>query len=186
MTTQDTETTKDVAVKADSGKPRLDLIAPEVLLAMGTVLDFGARKYAERNWEKGMSWGRVYAAAQRHLCAWQRGEDTDPESGLPHLWHAVTGLHFLVAYEIRESGVDDRSPYAVANSEIIDDDEADPEADMEADTYIQIAGTVERPNDDEDDDDDLYFPPTMEDRAKVNAYLDRRFQSGMRAGRGYK
>lgn len=95
-------------VKDDSGKPRLDLIAPELLFALGEILDFGAEKYEERNWEKGMSWGRVYAALQRHLWAWWNGEDNDAETGKSHLWHSACCLMFLLAYEQRKVGVDDR------------------------------------------------------------------------------
>lgn len=111
----------DTATKHDGGKPRLDLIAPEVMIALGTVLAFGAKKYAERNWEKGMSWGRVYGALQRHLQMWAMGIDLDEESGYPHLWHALTNLHFLVAYADREAGTDDRSKFIP----LLDDEDDD-------------------------------------------------------------
>jgi hypothetical protein len=62
----------------------------------------------ERNWELGMSWGRVFAALMRHMWAWWGGQKTDAETGMSHLWHAACCLAFLVAYEQRKSGVDDR------------------------------------------------------------------------------
>lgn len=96
------------ATKHDGDKPRMDLIAPEALEGLGKVLAFGAKKYAARNWEKGMDWGRVYGAAMRHLNAWQSGQDTDPETGYSHLAHALCNIHFLIAYEAREVGNDDR------------------------------------------------------------------------------
>lgn len=96
------------AMKLDQGKARLDLIAPEAILAIGQVLEFGARKYKARNWEQGMEWGRFYGAALRHLNAWSAGEGNDPESGLPHLAHALCNIHFLLAYEQRHIGTDDR------------------------------------------------------------------------------
>ena len=61
-----------------------------------------------RNWEKGMDWSRLYAAALRHLTAWWRGNDIDHESGLPHLAHALCCINFLLAYELRGMGRDDR------------------------------------------------------------------------------
>lgn len=99
-------------VKYDKDKPRLDLVPPEVVIALGTVLTYGAAKYADNNWRKnnGMRWGRVYAAMQRHLLAWQKGEDVDPESGLPHLHHALANLAFLIAFANEGIGEDDRWP----------------------------------------------------------------------------
>jgi len=65
-------------------------------------------KSGERNWEQGMDWGRVYAAMRRHMGAWWGGEDTDPESGMTHLWHAAACIAFLVAFEAQGGGNDDR------------------------------------------------------------------------------
>lgn len=95
--------------KDDGGKPRMDLIAPEMMVALGSVLEYGARKYSARNWEQGMDWGRVFAAMMRHMWAWWRGEASDPETGMSHLWHAACCVMFLVAYEAREIGTDDRA-----------------------------------------------------------------------------
>ena len=94
--------------KDDSGKARYDLIPPEFLEAVAQVLAFGATKYGERNWEKGMTWGRPFAAMMRHLWAWWRGEKADPETGFSHLWHAACCIAFLIAFEERGKGTDDR------------------------------------------------------------------------------
>lgn len=94
--------------KDDGEKPRYDLIPPEFLDGTARVLTYGAVKYAPRNWELGMSWGRVFAALMRHMWAWWGGQKTDAETGMPHLWHAACCLAFLVAYEQRKIGVDDR------------------------------------------------------------------------------
>ena len=94
--------------KDDQGKIRLDLMPPELITAIGSVLTMGAAKYTDRNWEKGMKWGRVYAALQRHLLAWHSGETADPESGMSHLWHAGCCIAFLITYEQRNIGEDDR------------------------------------------------------------------------------
>lgn len=97
------------ASKYDAGKPAYDLIAPEFLEGTAAVLSYGAAKYAARNWEKGMSWGRCFAALMRHSWAWWRGEEHDPESGLHHLDHAACCLMFLRAYSARRIGTDDRA-----------------------------------------------------------------------------
>lgn len=95
--------------KDDHGKPRMDLLPPELLDAVANVLTFGATKYGDRNWEAGMDWGRCYAALMRHMNAWWSGEETDPETGMSHLWHAACCLTFLIAYESRGVGNDDRN-----------------------------------------------------------------------------
>lgn len=95
-------------VKFDAGKPRYDLVPPEFEDALAKVLTFGAAKYGDRNWENGMKWGRPYAALRRHMAAWWGGEDADPETGLSHLWHAACCIAFLVAFEARGTGTDDR------------------------------------------------------------------------------
>jgi len=94
--------------KDDQQKPRMDLIPPEAIDALSHVLTDGADRYGDRNWEKGMRWGRPFAACMRHLWAWWRGETTDPDSGRSHLWHALCCVAFLVAYEQRSVGEDDR------------------------------------------------------------------------------
>jgi hypothetical protein len=95
--------------KADETKPRMDLIAPEIQTALAEILTFGAKKYADRNWEKGMKWGRCFGALMRHMWAWWAKEPADPETGKSHLWHAACCLMFLIAYEARNVGEDDRA-----------------------------------------------------------------------------
>lgn len=62
-----------------------------------------------RNWEQGFAWGRSDAALKRHLTAWEAGQDNDPETGLPHLWHVLANAAFLVTFEARQIGTDDRA-----------------------------------------------------------------------------
>lgn len=104
---------QDEGRKDDQDKPRMDLLPPEMLDAVAMVLTFGAGKYGERNWEKGMAWGRPYAALLRHMNAWWAGEETDPETGMSHLWHAGCCIAFLIAFECRGIGADDRNKLGV-------------------------------------------------------------------------
>lgn len=94
--------------KFDQEKTRYDLLPPELLEGIASVLTFGAAKYGDRNWELGMHWHRPFGALMRHMWAWWRGETKDPESGLSHLWHAGCCLAFLITYESRGKGTDDR------------------------------------------------------------------------------
>lgn len=90
------------AAKADGGKLPLHLVPPELVFAVAQVLGFGAAKYGERNWERGgLSRDRLWAAAQRHLWAYQAGERLDAETGYSHLWHAACEIAFMIAYEER-------------------------------------------------------------------------------------
>jgi hypothetical protein len=88
-------------VKADDGKAPYHLLAFDAIGGTVDVLAFGARKYAPRNWEMGIDYSRVYAAAMRHMTAWWMGEDADNETGLSHLDHAACCLMFLQAYTKR-------------------------------------------------------------------------------------
>ncbi|MFG1395880.1 dATP/dGTP diphosphohydrolase domain-containing protein [Roseixanthobacter pseudopolyaromaticivorans] len=95
-------------VKADTGKPPVGLIPRSALLAEARVLDFGAKKYARHNWRKGMLWSRLGDAALRHLLAWLDGEDIDPETSESHLAHLRACSGFLIEYQERGLGEDDR------------------------------------------------------------------------------
>ncbi len=92
-------------VKKDTGKAPWSLLPFDALRQVVIVLAAGARKYAARNWEKGVLWSRYYDAAMRHQTAWwQESERDDPEDGLHHLAHAICCLLFLLAYDLRGMG----------------------------------------------------------------------------------
>ena len=78
--------------KLDTGKSRPDLIPTGVLKAMGDVMAYGAAKYEIDNWQKCEDPRRYEAAAMRHIVAHLDGEKLDPESGLPHLAHALCSI----------------------------------------------------------------------------------------------
>lgn len=106
--TKVTEENQSGGRKDDQGKLRYDLIPPEATDALAWILMSGASKYGDRNWEQGMRWGRPFAALMRHMWAWWRSEHTDPETGKSHLWHALACLAFLITFEARQIGEDDR------------------------------------------------------------------------------
>ena len=87
--------------KYDKEKARYDLIPPDALEEFVKVLTFGARKYAPDNWRKVPDGRRRYfAAAQRHIWAYKRGEQIDEESGCHHLACAITDLMFILEKEM--------------------------------------------------------------------------------------
>lgn len=102
-------TNLDEGRKDDAGKIRMDLVPPDGIEVLALVLSYGVAEYGARNWERGMSWCRVFAAVQRHLWAWARGEVCDKKTGYSHAWLALAGIMFLVVYELRSIGTDDRA-----------------------------------------------------------------------------
>jgi hypothetical protein len=99
--------TQSNGVKFDQHKPRLDLLDAHAIEQLAAVLTFGAQKYDAHNWRKGILKSRLIAAALRHIFAYMRGEDNDPESGLSHIAHAMCNLMFLLGSEHRPE-LDDR------------------------------------------------------------------------------
>jgi hypothetical protein len=103
--------------KDDTGKERFDLLPVKPLFKVAEVYTIGAKKYDDRNWEKGIKWGRIFAAMLRHAWNWWRGEKLDPEDGQHHLasvaWCALT----LMEFEETRPEFDDR-PKGDENAEI--------------------------------------------------------------------
>lgn len=99
---------KGTALKFDQEKNRVDLLDPLALEGLAKVLTFGAKKYAAHNWRSGFAWSRLIGAALRHLFAIMRGEDIDPESGLPHVDHLGCCWMFLSWHMKTNAGTDDR------------------------------------------------------------------------------
>ena len=95
-------------VKDDGGKNRLDLLSARWIQGVGKVLTFGAAKYADHNWRRGLKLSRCLAAALRHLFAFLGGEDCDPETGLSHLYHASCSLMFAAELHETHPELDDR------------------------------------------------------------------------------
>ena len=82
-------------LKYDAEKLRSDLLSVSAMKGTAKILTLGAKKYAERNWEAGMLFARVYRAAFDHLTDWFDGEDLDRDSGESHLDHCACCLMFL-------------------------------------------------------------------------------------------
>lgn len=109
----------DGGLKFDGGKPRMDLLPMDALEGIATVLGFGAKKYGDRNWEKGIAWGRLAGAALRHLGAWMMGKDLDDESKLPHLHHFGCCALMLIALVLRKQGEDTRGVSSPGASPVV-------------------------------------------------------------------
>ena len=109
---------KSEGLRYNKGKTRFDLVHPWAHEQMVRILNFGADKYCDRNWENGMSWSNVIASLKRHINAIEKGEDFDPESGRLHAAHVACNAHFLTAYyKIYPQG-DDRPKNPMSNFRI--------------------------------------------------------------------
>lgn len=93
-------------IKDNRGKAPLDLVPSRPLVAVAEILAFGAKKYRPHNWRRGLPWPDTYSSLQRHLLAWNDGEDLDKETGKSHLAHAGAQLMFLLDYVLTGVGED--------------------------------------------------------------------------------
>lgn len=94
--------------KFDKDKPRSTLISPWAIEVLWKVATKGAGVHGEYNWLDDPEWTRLVAAADRHILAIRRGEDIDPESGLPHAGHLMWNAHALLHCYLKGVGIDDR------------------------------------------------------------------------------
>lgn len=86
--------------KFDQQKTDWSLMPFEAVEEINKVLEFGAKKYAAHNWcdGPGFKYTRVLNSLLRHVFAFLRGEDNDPESGLSHMAHAGCNVLFILYY----------------------------------------------------------------------------------------
>lgn len=85
--------------KYDHDKPRLDLVPPGIIEAVGYIRTYGMHKYGNSEGWKMVEPERYRAALMRHLCEYLRDpESIDAESGYPHLWHIACNVAFLVEF----------------------------------------------------------------------------------------
>lgn len=102
-------------------KPSMHLIPGTALLYLAKVMALGALKYGAFNWRQQPVAATVYLdAAYRHILAWLDGEDNDPESGAPHIAHAMACYAILLDARAHGTLIDDR-PKGGKIAELIND-----------------------------------------------------------------
>lgn len=96
---------------AATTKLPLHLVPTSAVALVSLAFLHGARKYGSWNWRVAGVRASVYKGAlDRHMAAWWEGQAHDPESGLPHLAHALACLMILVDADAAENLTDDRPP----------------------------------------------------------------------------
>lgn len=90
-----------------SGKGRYDLISPFGIDRIAKWYELGAKKYADRNWEKGMPFSRYVNSAKRHLNKFVMGlEDEDHLAAA--CWNIMAIMHHQ---ELGQTNLDDMPHY---------------------------------------------------------------------------
>lgn len=76
------------------GKGRFDLISPHALKRLAQTCEDGARKYNDRNWEKGCPFSDCLNHVFIHLNDYLSGKQDED-----HLAHALWNIHALIHFE---------------------------------------------------------------------------------------
>lgn len=74
------------------GKGRFDLISPFALMRLAKHYEAGAKKYAPRNWEKGIPFSRYLDSAMRHLNKYLMGMN-DEDHLAAAAWNIIAIMH---------------------------------------------------------------------------------------------
>lgn len=101
----DTLTMDEQEAKSDGGKPRPSLVPPALIDGVMRIREFGTARYGyPDNW-RNVDAERYHNALLRHILAmWEDWKAVDPDSGMPHLWHAACNIAFLMQYMEEEDG----------------------------------------------------------------------------------
>jgi hypothetical protein len=92
----------------NSGKLKWSLVSWRALEPMVKVLMFGAKKYDDHNWKKGLKYTEVCESLQRHINSFIEGEDNDKESKISHVGHILCNAMFLSYMFLFRKDMDDR------------------------------------------------------------------------------
>lgn len=85
--------TDDSAMREpETGKGRYDLISPIALHRLAQHYENGAKKYEDRNWEKGIPLSRCLSSAMRHLNELIAGMD-DEDHAAAVCWNIFAYMH---------------------------------------------------------------------------------------------
>lgn len=101
------------AMREAIGVPYFRQLPLEALAAGAAALEYGANKYENRNWEKGLPYQQMIDSLKRHIEDFERGrnyDDAEGGSGLPHVALIMSSAMMLSASVIRGIGQDDRLP----------------------------------------------------------------------------
>ena len=76
-----------------TGKGAYELVSPFALERIAKWYELGAQKYADRNWEKGIPFGRLIQSALRHMYRWMQGRRDEDHLAAVY-WNVMAMMHF--------------------------------------------------------------------------------------------
>lgn len=86
-------------IKDDKDKPRLSLVPPQAIEAIGIIRTYGNKKYKEDSYRQ-VEPQRYLDALMRHLVEYMKDHNSvDEESGYKHLWHMACNVAILCELE---------------------------------------------------------------------------------------
>lgn len=89
------------------GKGRFDLVTPFGMMRLAKWYEAGAKKYAPRNWEKGIPFSRYTDSALRHIFKFIMGM-TDEDHLAAAVWNLMAIMHHQ---ELGQTNLDDMPHY---------------------------------------------------------------------------
>ena len=119
MNSKNHPATETGALRESLGVPYFRQIPLEAIAAAAASLEYGAEKYAHRNWEKGLPWQQMIDSLKRHIDDFERRKDFDdgPDgSGLHQVCMIMASAMMLSASVVRDIGEDDRMPETDENA----------------------------------------------------------------------
>lgn len=94
--------------KFDQDKAPLHMIPEVAIEGMALAFAYGAKKYDRFNYRNGIHYTRLTDSLGRHSLAFLKGEDMDPESGLPHTYHILANAAMIEYMRVYKPEFDDR------------------------------------------------------------------------------
>lgn len=107
------------AMRESLGVPYFSQVPLEAVAAGATALEYGASKYENRNWEKGLPWQQMIDSLKRHIDDFERGRDYDDAedgSNMHQTCMIMASAMMLCASVIRNIGDDNRLPPVADNA----------------------------------------------------------------------
>lgn len=102
-------------VKRDDDKLRYTLMNFNFIEGVGKIMQFGAKKYGDNNWQE-LNPDRIMNAMLRHTVAICKGEYLDEESGEPHIYHIGANAMMLDYFFNRDKFLDTNFNNVILNN----------------------------------------------------------------------
>lgn len=83
------------SLRYNTGKPELTQLHPQFLLDFAAMMTECSKKYKVGNYAKGQEYRTPADSLQRHMLAFLKGEDIDPESGFHHALHMAANAMII-------------------------------------------------------------------------------------------